>query len=119
MAVRRLVGYDRYTTRAAHGQAQEVYEPLRLQLNFFRPIRKLVAKQRVGAKVRKRYDTAQTPYQRVLASGALAQDARLALKQQFEALNPAELTRRIDQALRALWRLAQDESRASSEARVR
>jgi hypothetical protein len=40
---------------------------LRLQTNFFSPQQKLTEKHREGAKVTKRYDRAQTPYQRVLA----------------------------------------------------
>jgi transposase InsO family protein len=49
-AVRRLVGYSRYSSRAALQQLTEVYELQRLYLNFFQPVRKLVGKERVGAK---------------------------------------------------------------------
>ena len=71
LLVRRLVGYDRYRSRAALAVLQRVYGLLRLPHNFFRSVRKLVSKHRVGSKVVKRYDTAQTPYQRVLAAGVL------------------------------------------------
>ena len=40
-------------------------------MNFFLPSVKLLAKQRTGAKVYKRYDKALTPHQRLLALGAL------------------------------------------------
>ena len=62
LLVRRLVGYDRYRSRAAWLVRQRLYGRLRLQHNFFRPVRKLQSKQRVGSKVVKRYDAAQTPY---------------------------------------------------------
>jgi hypothetical protein len=105
LAVRRLVGYDRYSSRAAPAVLQRLYGLLRLQLNCFRPIRKLVTKRRVGSKVHKRYDAAQTPYQRLLASGVLPEAQRQALEREFVALNPAALARQIDQTLEALWNL--------------
>jgi len=105
VAVRRLVGYDRYSSRAAYLCLQRLYGLLRLQLNFFRPVRKLMSKQRMGAKVIKRYDRAQTPYQRALASGGLPEAQRQALEREFLAINPATLARQIDHTLEALWKL--------------
>lgn len=105
LAVRRLVGYDRYSSRAAYLVLQRLYSLLRLQLNFLRPVRKLVSKHRVGAKVLKRYDHAQTPYQRLLASGVLTEAQRDALEREFRAINPVPLAHQIDQTLDALWKL--------------
>jgi len=67
-AVRQTVGYDRYEGQAACEALNALYQPLRLYLNFFQPVMVLLEKTRQGAKVKKRYDTAQTPYQRVLDS---------------------------------------------------
>ncbi|MBI4392108.1 MAG: transposase family protein, partial [candidate division NC10 bacterium] len=103
LVVRRLVGYDRYASRAAYRVLGRLYRLLRLQLNFLRPVRKLLSKQRVGAKVRKRYDVAQTPYQRLLAAGVLSDAQRQALEQEFLALNPASLAQEIRQTLDTLW----------------
>jgi hypothetical protein len=47
LLVRRLVGYDRYSSRAAWAVPQRLYGLLRLQHNFFRPVRKLRSKRRV------------------------------------------------------------------------
>ncbi len=101
--VRRHVGHDRYNSKAAYAAFQQLYSLIRLQVNFLRPIRKLVTKERHGAKLIKRYDQPMTPYQRLLASDALDADARQALDKHFLCLNPAELQRRIDLALRRLW----------------
>jgi hypothetical protein len=60
--VRRLLGYERYESQAALAALQAVYQHLRLWINHWQPVLKLMAKERDGAKVRKRYDTAQTPY---------------------------------------------------------
>jgi Integrase core domain len=106
LLVRRLVGYDRYSARAAWTVLQRLYGLLRLQHNFFRPVRKLLNKRRVGSTVRKWYDAAQTPYQRVLAAGGLAAEPRQALAAQFHALDPIALAREIQQTLDVLWKLA-------------
>ena len=115
LLVRRIVGYDRYSSRAALTVLHRLYELLRLQHNFFRPVRKLVSKRRVGSRVIKRYDPAQTPYQRVLASGVLSPEQRLALTQQFQALDPITLGQDIHRTLDVLWTLA-DPRRAPREA---
>jgi len=64
--VRRFVGYDRYEGTAALRKLEGLYQVLRLYVNFFQPVQKLAAKERIGSKVKKRYDVAKTPYQRVL-----------------------------------------------------
>jgi hypothetical protein len=110
LAVRRLLGHDRLTSRAAYILLGQLYGLLRLQLNFLRPVRKLVSKQRNGSRVLKHYDRPRTPYQRLLESGCLSLEARLDLEEVHRRLNPAELQRRIDQLLRLLWRLGRQES---------
>lgn len=104
--VRRHVGHDRYNSKAAYAAFQQLYALVRLHVNFFRPVRKLVAKERQGAKLVKRYDQPLTPYQRLTASGALDDAARQALERHFLSLNPAQLQRRINLALRRLWSTA-------------
>jgi hypothetical protein len=105
--VRKMVGYDRYASKAALGALGEVYEPLRLYANFFQPLRKVVSRERVGAKVRKRYDTARTPYQRLVASGVLSQEEQARLHRLYLGLNPVALRAEIEAALERLWRLAE------------
>jgi hypothetical protein len=105
-SVRRLVGYGRYDSRAAYELMLKLYPLLDLQMNFFRPLRKLAAKERQGARVSKRYDEPRTPYQRLLAFGALTSERQAKIDKQLEALNPAELQRRIERLLRELWQLA-------------
>ena len=104
--VRRLIGYDRYTTHAALAQLTALYRVLRLYWNFFQPLRKVIAKVRHGARVTKRYDRAQTPYQRLLASGVLTPDQRHALDTLYRSLNPVALRTQIQEHLRRLWQLA-------------
>lgn len=102
-SVRRHVGYERYNTKEAYDLLLQLYPLLSLQMNFFRPVRKLVSKQRQGPKVSKRYDSPSTPYQRLLAAGALEDAARERIEKLLLKLNPAELQKRIDQLLQQLY----------------
>jgi len=104
-SVRRLVGYGRYDSKRAYELLLKLYPLLDLQMNFFRPLRKLVAKERQGAKVVKRYDEPRTPYQRLVASRVLTPERQARIDKQLEALNPAELQRRIERLLRELWHM--------------
>lgn len=62
------MGYGRYDTDEELQLLNELYSYLRLYLNLFQPVRKLIKKERVGSKIKKQYDEAKTPYRRVLAS---------------------------------------------------
>ena len=103
LAVRRSVGHDRYSSKSALAALSRLYALTRLQLNLWRPVRKVIGKERHGARLRKLYDAPRTPYQRLLESGALEEPAARRLQEQFLAINPAELQRRIELALRAIW----------------
>lgn len=106
VAVRQLIGYDRYSTRAAHAQFGRVLPLIADYLNFCRPVRKVVATERAGPRPRRRYDRAQTPYQRLLAAGVLAPDQAAAAAALADAINPVALRARLDRALETLWTLA-------------
>ncbi|MGI8312064.1 hypothetical protein [Saccharopolyspora hattusasensis] len=93
--VRQAVGYHRYDTPAELELLNELYALLRLQLNFFSPQQKLLSKHREGAKVIKKYDTARTPYQRVLADNNIPKQIKTALTRRYRTLNPAQIRRDI------------------------
>jgi hypothetical protein len=103
--VRRLLGYDRYASEAALAALQAVYAALHRWINHWQPVLKLVAKEREGAKVRKRYDTAQTPYQRVLAWDGLSPEAAARLRTEHTSAGPRALWQEVQAARAALWRL--------------
>ena len=106
-AVRRLVGYDRYARRVALERLQEVHRLAALYQNFFQPVRKLLHKSRHGARVHRVYDTAKTPYQRLLACAVLAPEVRDALQRRYQSLNPVRLKAQLEAALEALWATAE------------
>jgi hypothetical protein len=116
-AVRQMVGYDRYEGPVACAALAALYEPLRLYLNFFQPVMVLIDKQRDGAKVKKRYDRAKTPYQRTLEAPTVPPEVKAHLRQLYLTLNPAALLRQIEAAQNALWKLALRPSDATMPAR--
>jgi hypothetical protein len=103
--VRRETGYGRYDTEAERDLIAQIYADLRLYVNYFLPSVKLIAKQREGAKVRKRYDRPTTPYRRLLALGALDGKTAARLEAQYLALNPAELRGRLTDNEKKLMRM--------------
>jgi len=105
--VRRLVGYDRYSSKAAHQSLERLYIIVRQYTNFFQPTMKLIAKTRQGAKVHKVYDRAQTPYQRLLNSSVLDASKKVELAATYGGLNPVRLLRQINDTLDQLWKLAE------------
>jgi hypothetical protein len=108
--IRRTVGYQRFSSKAAYEILGELYMVLRLYVNFFQPVLKLISKSRHGARVHKVYDTAQTPYQRILTSGVLTQERNQQLANIYQALNPMALLRQIRQTQERLWVLGDRES---------
>ena len=109
--VRHLVGYDRFASQAAYAQLTHVYELARLHVNFFQPVQKLVSKTRAGARTRRFYDRAQTPYQRLGALGVLPPAKRDELEALYQRLNPLQLRRELEAALERLWTLAAPDPR--------
>jgi len=103
--VTRVIGYGRYNSRAALAALINTYSLLRLYMNFFQPVMKIVSKEKHGARVRKVYDTAQTPYRRLLKSGILPDAKQCELKELCQSLNPALLLEYINSSLELLWKL--------------
>lgn len=100
--VRRAVGYQRFDTDAQLRLLNQLYESLDLYTNFFQPSMKLQSKERHGARVKKRYDKARTPYQRLLDSSFIKEETKQQLREGYRALNPAQLKRQIERLQRKL-----------------
>jgi Integrase core domain len=103
--VRQFVGYGRFEGSAAQQALATLYQPFRLYMNFFQPTLKLLDKEQVGTHVRKHYDTAKTPYQRVLDAPEVSQQTKDQLRLLYESLNPVALLRQLDHLRDGLWSL--------------
>jgi hypothetical protein len=105
--VRRLVGYDRFESHVELELLNSIYADLRLYVNFFQPVLKLIGKEQVGKKTVKRYDEAATPYQRVLNSEQVDLTVKAHLCNQYLQLNPVMLRDNLDQKVAKLWKIVQ------------
>lgn len=103
--VRRHVGYQRLAGTAQRTLVNELYGYLRLYANYFQPVMKLKSKERHGSQVKKTYDAAQTPYQRLHGSKHLSAVDKQRLARQYAQLNPAELKRNIERIQTRLLQL--------------
>jgi hypothetical protein len=104
--VRKLVGYERYDTDAAVTALNAVYTELRVFQNLFLPTVKLVRKERVGARTRRRYDAPQTPLDRVRVCPEADRAKVAALVALRARLDPFVLATRIDRLLERVYALA-------------
>lgn len=102
-AVRRFVGDLRYDTPQQLQLLNQLYDVLHFYLNFFIPVMKLKEKVRKGSKVKRVYDTPQTPYARTLASPHVLAKVKAQLRATYRHLHVVELKRQIDPIIKKLW----------------
>jgi len=103
--VRHLIGYDRFETEEELALLRSLYADLRLYVNFFQPVLKLIGKEQVDGKTVKRYDRAATPFRRVLASKEVSIEVKARLTALYFQLNPVTLRHEVDRNVAGLWKL--------------
>ena len=114
--VRKILGYLRYDTWEELSIINGLYRgDLRLYKNFFQPVMKLIHKERIGGHIKRKYGIPSTPYQRLMESGQLSEQAREKLQKLYLTLNPAQLKRSTDKQLEELY---QTYSRKSNSQQV-
>ena len=91
--VRKAVGYHRFDTQEELVPLNQIHVLLRVPTNFIASSQKLVDEHRVGAKMTRRYDTAATPYPRILADPQVTRKIKQQLTRQHKTLNPAQIRR--------------------------
>lgn len=97
--VRDVVGYARYDTPEQVDWLNQVYAILDPYANLFLPTRKLASKTREGSHVRKRYDTAKTPYGRACDKEVLPAGRQAELASWIITHNPLALHRQLERLI--------------------
>src|SRR3989344_2713096 len=103
--VRHVVGYTRFDDPRHTGILNELYDTLEDYVNFFIPSMVCVKKERIGSRHVRRYDTAQTAYQRVLTHPAIDPMVKEKLRQKYATLNPLLLRQECDGVLQKLFKI--------------
>lgn len=103
--VRAYFGQERLDTLAQCEAMNAIYGQMWLYYNFYQPVLHLIAKNTVDGKLKRKWDQAQSPYQRLLATGVLSPEQQGTLRATYDQTNPRQLRREIYDALDALWDL--------------
>lgn len=103
--IRRIVGYTRFDDPRHVAILNELYDVLEDYINFFIPSFKCVEKVRILSRKIRKYDTAQTAYQRVLANSEITLDIKERLQKKYATLNPLILKQKCDQILKKLFKI--------------
>ena len=104
--VRQVFGYHRFGNPKLVKLMNDLYaNELSLLFNFFYPCIKLVNKVRIESSIKKKYDKAQTPYQRLMTSNCLTLEQKKALQDKFITLDPFDLQKNIQKKLKLLFKL--------------
>jgi hypothetical protein len=107
--VRRLLGYVRYDSEAAREAINDLYRnELCLFQNVFLPSVKLARKERVGSRLRRRYEAPQTPFQRVTPSPVADRERVAELQRRRGTLDPFQLSATIQAKLEGIFQLSAD-----------
>lgn len=104
--VRQLVGYHRFDNKNIVELLNQLYANEISKLNnYFCPCVKLLAKERVNSKIKKKHSEPMTPYQRILVSEHISDAKKEMLTQQYQQLDPFELKTSIEKQLSTIFKL--------------
>ena len=109
--VRAYLGYDRLDTVQHTNLLNQLYDRLWLYYNFFQPVMRLSEKIVMPAhngrpsRIKRRFDDARTPFDRLCAAHALSADRMAALCSLRDATNPRLLRQEIYALLDQLFAL--------------
>lgn len=108
--VRAYVGYDRLDTVAQTLALNELYDLMWLYHNFFQPVMRVAEKTVVSeegqpTRIRRRYDQARTPLDRLCDMKVLSPDVQAQLTTLREQTNPRQLLAQIEAQLDYLFSL--------------
>ena len=93
--VRAYFGNARLDTPAQCTALNTLYERMWLYYNLFQPVLHLVEKTASATQVRRRWDTAQTPYERLAAAAVLPASEQAPLDALYQTTNPRALRREL------------------------
>jgi hypothetical protein len=108
--IRAYLGYDRLDTVAQTRALNLLYDKMWLFYNFFQPVMRLSEKsftmvEGQVTQVKRRYDQARTPFDRLCATPAIAPERRALLEALRDRTNPRQLRQDIYDAITHIFTL--------------
>lgn len=108
--VRAYLGQQRLDSVAQTNALNQLYDQMWLYYHFFQPVMRLAEKTVVKevdqpTRLKRRFDQAQTPFDRLLATRVLAEQPEDALRTLRDQTNPRQLRQAIHKAIPALFTL--------------
>jgi hypothetical protein len=118
--IRAYVGHDRLDTVDQTNLLNQLYDKLWIYYNLFQPVmrihEKIIVPTKAGAhRIKRRYDDAKTPFDRLCAAGELEPVERNRLEQLRQDTNPRTLRSEIYQLLDQLHRLPRASEKQSED----
>ena len=106
--VRAYLGNERLDSVAQCIFLNQLYDKMWLYYNFFQPVMRLKEKQYIpaengGSRIKRRYDQAKTPFERLCATDAISQERRLDLEKLRDKNNPRQLRQEIYEMIDQLF----------------
>lgn len=110
--VRKVFGWDRYDTFDVQKAMNDLYtNELSLMMNLFQASVKLIEKTRIGSKVKRRYDEAKTPLDRLIEYYGEKAPLPLPVQRLIELrenIDPFELSQQIEKKLKRIEQLRRE-----------
>ena len=104
--VRNLFGYDRLEDEKLTSLMNRIYKKYWNPLhNYFLPSFKLESKERIGGKIKKKFEAPKTPAQRLLEAKGYSSYMKNKVKYELNSLDPIELKRGLEKELKNFYRL--------------
>ncbi len=100
--VRAYLGTARLDTATQAAVLNALYDQMWGYYNLFQPVMHLKEKVASGTRLLRKWDTAQTPFSRLQATGVLSEKRQAALEAQVRETNPRRLRQTISKGLREL-----------------
>jgi hypothetical protein len=102
--IRKWMGYRRYDMPEQRDLMNDLYrQELRLFNNFFRPVMKILRKEKLNNSIcKKTYGEALTPYQRLMQAKSIPPETKAVLRKLYESLNPVKLKAAIEAKLKRI-----------------
>ena len=101
--VRAYLGHQRLDTPAQCDALNALYGEMGVYYNLFQPVLHLIEKEVIAGKLKRTWDEAQTPYQRLAATDTLTPTVAQGLAALHTGTNPRRLRQQMYDALAQLW----------------